>query len=204
MIFFLSEHESAFREVNMAQGIILAGGYSSRIGVNKMTLPYRDQPLICHTVQSMAKSVSHIFVVTGHYHEDIVTALLPFSNLSIIHNPNYHQGMFTSVKAGIEFVTEDFFIIPGDYPLIKPTTYELLKTTHSEIAVPTFNGTKGHPLFIRASLIEALKLEPPISNLKTFRDHYPIALIETDDEGILIDIDTENDHMSLLGRDEGK
>jgi len=184
----------------MAQGIILAGGYSSRIGTNKMTLPYRDKPLICHTIASMAASVSHIFVVTGYYHEDTLMAIKDHPLVSVIHNPNYSLGMFSSVLAGIEHVTEDVFIIPGDYPLVKEKTYQDLLNAKGIQRVPTYEGHRGHPLFITKPLVQALKVEPKESNLKSFRNRYNLALVETDDPGILIDIDTIEDHQSLLGQ----
>jgi len=186
----------------MAQGIILAGGFSSRIGMNKMTLPFRDKPLICQTIASMAPSVSQIFVVTGHYHDDINRAIKDIPNVTVIYNPNHSLGMFTSVLAGIEHVSEDVFIIPGDYPLVQASTYHLLLNAIGIQRVPTFQGRRGHPLFITKPLVEALKVEPKESNLKAFRNRYNLALVETNDPGILIDIDTIEDHQSLLGHEE--
>lgn len=182
----------------MAQGIILAGGYSSRIGQNKMTLSYLGEPLICHCIKTMTPFVTTIIVVTGHYHDELVPLLQRFSNVTVIFNENYQQGMFTSVKAGVNHVSEDFFIIPGDYPSVNAKTYERLLSSKAMIAVPVYQNKKGHPLFIKKSLIDDLQNEPLDSNLKEFRNKYEFEEVSVNDEGILLDIDTLRDFEQLI------
>jgi len=182
----------------MAQGIILAGGYSSRIGHNKMTLSYQGTPIILHCIHSMMPFVSHIFVISGHYHDELTQLLKDDPKVTIIYNELYHLGMFSSVKKGSLFVTEDFFIIPGDYPLIMQSTYLALLKCKEPIAVPVFQNKKGHPIFIKKELIEALRNEPLDSNLKLFRNRFQFAEIQVDDSGILLDIDTLEDHEHLI------
>ncbi len=184
----------------MAQGIILAGGYSSRIGQNKMSLIYQGMPLIHHAIQTMSPFVTEIFVITGHYHDELMQLLSGIKNIHLIYNENYPYGMFSSVKKGAMHVYEDFFILPGDYPIVKPSTYEALLNTSSPIAVPVYQGKRGHPIFLRKALIKPLIEEPLDSNLKIFRNRYEIQDISVDDEGILIDIDTINDHEQLIKR----
>ena len=182
----------------MAQGIILAGGYSSRIGQNKMGLLYQDIPLIHHCIRTMMPFVTEIFVVTGHYHQEISQLISHMQNVTIIYNECYPHGMFSSVLAGVRHVNADFFILPGDYPIIKPKTYQLLLSSKKQIAVPNYQNKRGHPLFLKKELIIELLKEPMESNLKCFRDRYEIDDIETDDPGILFDIDTLKDHNDLI------
>ncbi|PKL01313.1 MAG: molybdopterin-guanine dinucleotide biosynthesis protein A [Tenericutes bacterium HGW-Tenericutes-1] len=182
----------------MAQGIILAGGYSSRIGQNKMTLSYLGEPLICHCIKSMTPFVTDIFVVTGHYHQELLPILEKIPKVSVIYNEIYHQGMFTSVLAGVNHVTEDFFIIPGDYPNVLSNTYESLLDNKAFISVPVYQNKKGHPLFIKKSLIDDLRKEPLDSNLKVFRNRYFYEEVTVNDAGILQDIDTLKDLEQLV------
>jgi molybdenum cofactor cytidylyltransferase len=182
----------------MAQGLILAGGYSRRFGNNKMLHIMNGEPMIIHVIKAMIPWVSRIFVVTGYYHDDLVQTLINYDKVSIVHNPNYDLGMFSSIQAGVSYLREDFFIIPGDYPFVNSTTYGLLLRGEGDIIGPTYQNIKGHPLLIKARLIEALKNAPKESNLKVFRDQYKVHWIETDDEGILKDIDTINDHFSTI------
>ena len=184
----------------MAQGIILAGGYSRRIGQNKMTLSYLGAPLISHCIHTMTPFVSQIFVITGHYHEELFPILRGLPKVTVLYNENYHQGMFTSVLLGAKHVTEDFFIIPGDYPKVSKATYEILLKSDEDIAVPVYQGRKGHPIFIKKTLIEALSNEPIDSNLKVFRDRYRYKALNVEDAGILLDIDTlaDLDQLNLI------
>ncbi len=181
----------------MAMGIILAGGYSSRAECNKMVLKYKNTEIIKHAVIAMQDFCSKIIVVTGHYHNDIIDVVKDFPKVIVIRNLNYSQGMFSSVKVGVREVDDDFFLTPGDYPLITKGTYEKLLSSTGEIRVPTFNNLRGHPLFISKHLISELLSESNDSNLKIFRNKYEITNVETNDEGILKDIDTLNDYLEL-------
>lgn len=182
----------------MTQAIILAGGMSSRLGKNKMGLSYLGKPLIHHTIDAFKDEVSKIIVVTGHYHEELLQILKDFPMVTIVKNEAYQQGMFSSVQRGVSEVTEDFFIIPGDYPLVKPSTIQLMKAQNKKILVPRYIGKSGHPLLLSIDLKQALLNHPIESNLKVFRDQYPVTFIDVEDEGILLDIDTISDFESLI------
>jgi molybdenum cofactor cytidylyltransferase len=185
------------RDNNMAMGIILAGGYSSRAKSNKMVLKYNNIEIIRHAIMSMQDYCSKIIVVTGHYHDDILNIVKDFHKVKVVRNVNYSQGMFSSVKVGVKEINDDFFITPGDYPLIMKSTYEKVLKAEGVIRVPTYNNRRGHPLFISKELISPLLSEPDDSNLKTFRNKHIITNIETNDSGILKDIDTVNDYIKL-------
>ncbi len=181
----------------MAVGIILAAGYSSRAKTNKMLLMIKNKSLICHAIDGMKPFIKHVFVVTGHYHIDIENALKDIEGVTCIENKNYHQGMFSSIQAGVNAISDDFFVLPGDCPFIHPSTYELLLNGEKEMRVPSYLGRKGHPLFIKKHLIEPLLLEPVNSNLKHFRDRHELEIMITDDPNILTDIDTIEDYLKL-------
>lgn len=186
----------------MADGIILAGGYSSRAKTNKMVLMYQGLPIICNVIENMKDVCENIIVVTGHYHDEVLEAVKHYSFVKVVKNYEYDQGMFSSVKTGVKAVNNDFFLTPGDYPLIKMNTYQKLLDVDGDIRVPTFNGRKGHPIFISKGLIESLINESTESNLKVFRDNHEVTYVETLDEGILIDVDTMSDYLRIKNRNE--
>ena len=181
----------------MAMGIILAGGYSSRAESNKMVLKYKNTEIIRHAIMAMQDYCTRVIVVTGHYHNDILEVVKDFEKVKVVRNLNYSQGMFSSVKVGVREVDDDFFVTPGDYPLIKKPTYEKILAAKGIIRVPTFNNRRGHPIFIGKELIKSLIDEKEDSNLKLFRNKYEITNVETEDSGILKDIDTVNDYLKL-------
>ncbi len=174
----------------MAQGIILAAGYSSRAVVNKMLLELNNKPLIIHAIEGMSPFVTHIFVVTGYYHQEIYNIVKDVKGVTCIHNTSYDKGMFSSVQVGVSAASDDFFILPGDCPFVKPSTYDALIKGDLEIRVPSYKGRKGHPLFITNKLRQDLLKESSNSNLKVFRNRHTLEVIPVKDNYILTDIDT--------------
>ncbi|MBU1093720.1 MAG: nucleotidyltransferase family protein [Firmicutes bacterium] len=181
----------------MAEGIILAAGYSSRAKTNKMLLTFKNKSLICHAIDGMMPYVSHIFVITGHYHQEIEEAMKGLNDVTCIENKDYHQGMFSSIQKGVFSVSDDFFVLPGDCPFVHSSTYEYLLQGEKEMRVPSYLGRNGHPLFIQKHLIKPILEEPVSSNLKVFRNRHDLEIIETNDPNVLTDIDTIEDYMKL-------
>jgi probable phosphoglycerate mutase len=90
--------------------------------------------------------IHSIHVVIGHQADEMRMALR-HCNVELIVNPNYDEGMFSSVIAGIRNLpafTEAFFILPVDIPLIRSLTPMLLiDAFHTERALivhPCFQG----------------------------------------------------------------
>ena len=185
----------------MYEGICLAGGTSARFNCNKMCALFNEQPLIMHAIQTMSKICHRVVVVTGHYHDEIKACLKDMSFVDIVYNPNYDQGMFSSVRAGASQMNHDFFIIPGDYPLVKLATYKKLASGLKSIRVPSFSQHLGHPIFIKKELAKDL-IDTNFSNLKEFRNAHDFEIINVDDEYILKDIDSINDLNNLLERND--
>jgi len=181
----------------MTQGLILAGGYSARAKQNKMLLMFKDKPLILHAIDGMTPFVSQIFVVTGHYHDEINELLSGYPKVTCLKNNNYEMGMFSSVLTGVSALSEDFFVLPGDCPFVDKNTYQILLSGTQKIRVPSFNGKGGHPLFVKKELLHDLRNEDMNSNLKAFRNRYDLEFIEVFDEFILTDIDTMDDFRNL-------
>lgn len=185
----------------MAEGIILAGGFSSRTKNNKMLLTIDDKPLILHTINSMKPFVKRIIVVTGHYDQDIKN-LLKNENVEIYFNEHYPKGMFSSVLRGVQEVKDDFFIMPGDIPFVNKNTYMSLLNGTKDVRYPRYKGKDGHPLFLKKEMKEKLLQEPMDSNLKAFRDKQDCEIIEVDDKYINRDIDTMDEYNKVL--EEGR
>ena len=167
-----------------------------------MTLIYNDLPIICNVIESMKSFCSKIVVVTGHYHDEIKEVVKKYDKVIVKRNTNYDLGMFSSVITGVKEINCDFFLTPGDYPLIKKETYKILMDASGVIRVPTFNQRRGHPILITKELIKPLLNESVNSNLKVFRDRYNVTYVNTFDEGVLIDVDTMEDYLLIKGKKE--
>ncbi len=176
----------------MFDGIVLAGGYSSRFKQNKMCVNYHGKVLILYAIEVMHKFCENIYVVTGFYHQEILDCLKNYDYVKVIYNENFSEGMFSSVKAGVNHVEHDFFVIPGDYPFIEESTYRKLIEDKGLIRVPSYNRKLGHPIYFDKILKQDL-LHTTVDNLKSFRNLYDYQIVEVDSDAILKDIDKYED-----------
>jgi len=189
-----------FKERNMYDGIVLAGGFSSRAKTNKMFLDYRGKPLILNTIETMHEVCENIIVVTGHYHESMVVLFLNIDYVKVVYNKHYHDGMFSSIKAGVLATNNSFFVIPGDYPNVKANTYNYMIEANMPIVVPSYQNRLGHPIFFDKTFKNKI-LTTNHNNLKDFRNDFEFNILNVDDSGILFDVDDLNDYKKLLGKE---
>src|SRR3546814_7422341 len=71
---------------------------------NKLLAPLDGVPMLAHVVeQAVASKAKPILVVTGHQDNEIRAALAG-RPVTFIHNPDFAEGLATSIKAGIDAV----------------------------------------------------------------------------------------------------
>lgn len=188
----------------MAQGIILAGGHASRLKTNKVLLSDGHLTYLERAIEGMRPHVTGIIVVTGAYHDDIVETVRKDPDVIVVWNKDHDLGMFTSVQKGVAVSDDDLFILPGDCPYVTHATYEALLASKARIAVPSYQGRSGHPIFIAHELRDALLKEPVTSDLRRFRDRIGFKTVAVDDPMILLDIDTpaDLDALKRAGKDD--
>lgn len=193
------------------EGIILAAGLSTRMGVSKLELPLGDKTVIEQTVCSMLQFCSKIILVCGKQIDSLQKLMLPYPKVQAIYNENFEQGMFTSVQKGVATITGDsFFLLPGDYPLIAPSTFTALlsaaeKYPDAAVFIPCFKQSKGgHPILLRKSLINTILNAPSDTTLRYVLVSQQSIFVAVDNEGILRDIDTKEDYKKIVGLREIK
>lgn len=184
----------------MVDGIVLAGGFSKRAKTNKMLLKFKNKALILHTIETMHQVCQRIIVVTGHYHDELSNLLSRYDFIDLVYNDRYALGMFTSIQAGVNRSSHDFFIIPGDCPLVHVETYMKMIETNADILVPSYNHHLGHPIFFKQEFKDKI-LKTNHDNLKSFRNDYDFTIIEVSDSGVVLDIDNLDDYRDLIRKD---
>ena len=179
-------------------GIILAGGCSTRAKVNKLLLEVDRKPLIRHTIDSIKNFVDEVFVVTGKYHEE----LLPYlTDVTVVYNKNYNDGMSTSVYAGIIAANaENCLILPADITCVKPSTIKEIVNAKGEIRVPAFNGVRGHPLYLSSKYAQEFLNHGPQFRLCDLVNNNKdiVSDVNVNDPYINFDIDTLDDYDKLV------
>jgi len=178
--------------------IILAAGLSSRFPGFKPLFKLNNKTVIENIIGNLPDTCSQIIVVCGFKANEIKDTLKNYRKVQAVFNSNYSKGMFSSVITGIKYVSSDcFFVIPSDMPLVKKSTFRVLLENAGDILIPSYNGKKGHPVLMDSKFIPEI-LEEKISSLSEFIKKKNHKLIEVDDPGILIDIDTDEDLKNFI------
>lgn len=192
-------------------GLILAAGFSSRMGKLKALLPLDDSTVLSRCARSLVDGgASDVFVVTGHMSEKVGAAARTM-DMHEVYNPDYEQGMFSSVKAGVKALPEDaaaFLILPVDIPLVRPSTVRALTfdftASPTDVIYPCFKGERGHPPLINAELIPEILAHDGKGGLRTVLDRHEDKSRDRHmpDLGILRDLDTpaDYDNACLISR----
>jgi len=188
--------------------ILLAAGESNRMGeTNKLLLPVLGEPMVRRSSRAIA-SIAKRIVVVGHDAENVQTALIGLGLQTVV-NPNYHQGMLTSLQSAIALLSNEFLgalICLGDQPFIKQAQVEraseyFLNSNFPErsLVIAEYNGERGHPVIIgRDFFAEILdRHEDPHRGAQFLFHKYPerIHKIPMSDGDLCIDIDTPEDYL---------
>ena len=182
----------------IVEGIILAAGFSRRAGVWKMALPIKGRTVIERAIMGMYPVVERIIVVGGYNFKNLLKIIEKYEKALPVYNENFPLGMFTSIQKGVEKVSGDrFFILPGDIPLVRPSTYKYMLEQKGDIIVPVYEGRKGHPVLLSYAMKELLLDEERDSNLKAFINRMGFKEVIVDDPFIRMDIDTLEDYWNL-------
>ena len=176
--------------------VILAAGFSSRMGKNKMLLEIGRKTVIERCINAFDESCSRIIVVTGKYHDDIKQCLSSYAKVKLVYNRDYRQGMFSSVKEGIRQIeSERFFVTPGDYSLLKADTIKQMLNTRGRFVVPVYQGKKGHPILLDKWFIPVILNS--YSNLRECLKEFESTKLNINDEGVVRDLDTNEAYHQM-------
>jgi CTP:molybdopterin cytidylyltransferase MocA len=106
--------------------------------------------------------VGRVHVVLGHRASEAIPIVERLAAWPVV-NPQYADGMYSSVKAGVSSLdesSESFFSLPVDIPLVRiGTLHALLQASPSggaAICYPTFGNRRGHPPLIGCRHIPAI------------------------------------------------
>ena len=148
--------------------ILLAAGASSRMGQPKQMLPWKGRTLIRHATETaLATACRPILVVLGASammcQEEIKDL-----GISTIENPNWNEGMGTSVSAGIDSLLRLESQIPAalfmvvDQPSLTHSHLESLRSewehTPSAIVATRYRTKGGTPAIFPKAYFDELRL----------------------------------------------
>jgi molybdenum cofactor cytidylyltransferase len=186
----------------MAEGVIIAAGLSSRADGWKMAFDIGGKTIIERCILGMIPYCTRIFIVGGNHFNALLELLpkLKYPTVELIYNPDYQNGMFSSVLTGFRQVcAPKFFFIPGDYPLVSGNVYKTMLTREGEIIIPSYQGISGHPVLFRTNAVRDLfTISNKYTNLRQFVISHNYITVEVTDPGIIVDIDTREDYRRAI------
>jgi molybdenum cofactor cytidylyltransferase len=181
--------------------IVLAAGQSRRMGtLNKLTIDIDGKPMVRRVVEAVtASSAKPVIVVTGHQREHVEAALAGLSAETVF-NPDYADGLSTSLKRGLTSLAakvDGAIICLGDMPLVSAYDLDRLVAAFNPvegraIVVPTRHGKRGNPVVIgKAYFTELAEIGGDIGAREVIAAHpEQVAEVEMEGDGVLTDIDT--------------
>lgn len=178
-------------------GVILAAGGSSRLGEPKQLIQWRDHPLIWHAVRA-AEGLDQVVVVIDEQAGELRKALKK-EPVELVENENRDQGQSSSVRAGLESLsdgTEAVVFLLADMPFVSSELVSALVQRYRQTLAPLVatwaGGRRANPvLFDRETFPDLLALKGDQGGRAIFR-RFEREFVEWDD-AVLLDVDTPED-----------
>ena len=194
----------------MISAVLLAAGESRRMGEFKQLLPFGDKTFVETCAVNLLEShVGEVIIVTGHREPDVRRAV-GNRPVRFVHNSDYQSGMASSIKRGVEAVSQDSqacIIALVDQPQVGAgvinrliQTYE--RRSHPLIVIPSYEGKNGHPILFDISLREEiLDMDSEQGLRQVVHAHADlIARVEVSSPAVLEDCDLPEDYQRMLDK----
>jgi len=190
-------------------GILLCAGKASRFGSQKLLarLPVPDgRRVVEASAAHLLAAVGQVIAVTSR--DDLLMRVLDDCGCQVIVNEHAAEGMGSSIAAGVVASTTThanpagWIIALGDMPYVQQTTIATVcqqLTAGCDIVVPMHLGQRGHPVGFARHYGRPLSELQGDSGARTVidaaltRDPSRIFYFNTDDSGVLADIDVPAD-----------
>jgi len=194
----------------MITAIVPAAGLSSRMGQNKLLMPFAGKSLIERAVDTlMTSGVDEIVVVLGH-EANLVRSRLEGKSVHFVDNPDYRAGLSTSVRAGMEAApkgADAMMIYLADQPLLEADEVRRLVLAFAEakragksIVVPFFCNKRGNPVILDASYREMVLDVVGDAGCRRIIKRHPeqVFAVQMETDHVVRDVDTPEDFESLI------
>lgn len=187
---------------------MLAAGSGSRFGGGKLLAPFGGRPLIEATLSGLRRApVDEIIVVVGTEGERLRSISTAYET-RIVQNPDWAEGMSTSVQAGLRACTpvaRAAVVCLADQPLVGAEAVDKLVQAFqrgAKVAVATYGGEMRNPVLFAREVWPLLLHE--MSGDRGAREFLKrrgqiVTEVPCDDVANPADIDTVDDLRRLEG-----
>lgn len=190
------------------QHLLLAAGNSSRMGRPKQMLPWGNQTLIGHQIQTLLQTGNPVNVVLGS-HSDMVIPLIEKYTVNVFINTGWENGMGSSVAFGVNKLLKKNRAMEGvlisllDQPLVTATHLKKMlnafRPGNRQIIVSqSSSGWEGAPVLFDKTYFNELKKLKGKEGAKTIIQQYKNDAISINCGEILEDMDTPESYQRML------
>ncbi len=183
--------------------LVLAAGQSSRMGgANKLLAEVDGVPMLLRAVNAaLASKAASVTVVLGH-EADKAEALLAGRRANLVRNPDYAQGMSTSLRAGISALpveAEAAVVLLADMPSVSAEHVDRLIDAFAAgqpaIVVPQKEGRRGNPILWPREFFAAMRAVAGDQGARGVLEANAgrLRFVDMDDDAIHADVDTPAD-----------
>ncbi|EJP6472925.1 molybdenum cofactor cytidylyltransferase [Clostridium botulinum] len=190
----------------MVNAVIMASGYSTRMGKNKLILPFKGKPIIEHVIDAIKECKFNEIILVGK--ENKVLDIAKKKNILTVLNTKAYKGQSQSIKLGIlnTSSSKGYMFFTGDQPLLDSYTINLLLNTFTEnnnyIIIPKYKNKVGSPaIFPEKFKDELLNLQGDVGGKTVINNHInEIIFVNLRNGYSLFDIDTSKDYEYILNK----
>jgi len=183
--------------------IILAAGSSTRMGTQKLLMPYNNSTMIETVIDNVLDSkIDKVMVVLGA-DSDEITRVIGQKPVEYCHNQQPEKEMLSSVMCGFKALPENAnaaLVYLGDQPNIPPAiTNTIIEAYNGDlhgIVIPVHDHRRGHPLLVDLKYRRDIFKLDLDKGLRSLMHLFPedVLEVDVDEPGILVDIDTREDY----------
>ena len=172
------------------------------MGRLKQLLTVAEQPAVCCCLHALGRAgIKDIVVVLGHGADEIMNFVGP--SVKVVINKDPESQMADSVRLGLRAVdpaSKGVLVCLADHPLVSAGTIGSILSMHQRmpgsIIIPQHGGRRGHPTLFPGSLLAGMGAGENLRDL--VRRHESLhVLLPVEDEGVVLDMDTEEDYRRL-------
>ena len=185
--------------------VVLAAGRSTRAGkTNKLTAPVAGVPMVARVVDAVLASRARPVVVVTGFEADEVRAALAGRDVTFVDNPEFADGISTSIRTGVAALPRDAaaaLVCLGDMPALDAGDIDRLIAAYdaagndrdTAICVPVAGGRRGNPVLFAKSCFADLQALSGDSGARDFIAAHRewVREVAVEGAGTLTDLDTE-------------
>jgi molybdenum cofactor cytidylyltransferase len=190
--------------VPFVTGLILAAGGSSRLGAPKQLLPYGNDTLLDHVLNTArACEFDQLVCVIGGVADEI-RERVDLKNVEVVENRHFGEGCSSSIATALTAVdqrAEVLVLMLGDQPGVTPHTVKTLLAgrNHAPLAACAYEDGRGHPLAFARSTFGELQALHGDKGVWKLLDRAGDQVVDVPVPGAIPrDVDTDEDYRAVI------